>query len=87
MLIGGHVSPAGGLPNAHARGVERECDAIQVFHQSPRAWRPTRHKPEDIERFRELMAAAPVRSVVIHAVYLINCASREPRSGPSRSPR
>lgn len=78
MLIGGHVSPAGGLPNAHARGVERECDAIQVFHQSPRAWRPTRHKPEDIERFREVMAAGPVRSVVIHAVYLINCASREP---------
>jgi len=77
MLIGGHVSPAGGLPNAHARGVERGCDAIQVFHQSARGWRPTRHKPEDIERFRELMADGPVRSVMIHAVYLINCASRE----------
>ncbi len=77
MLIGGHVSPAGGLPNAHARGVERECDAIQVFHQSPRAWRPTRHKPEDIERFRELMADGRLRLFVIHAVYLINCASSE----------
>ncbi len=78
MLIGGHVSPAGGLPNAHARGVERSCDAIQVFHQSPRAWRPTNHREEDIERFRELMAEGPVRSLAIHAVYLINCASRDP---------
>lgn len=78
MLIGGHVSPAGGLPNAHARGVERGCEAIQIFHQSPRAWRPTRHRDEDIERFNELMADGPIRSIVIHAVYLINCASKEP---------
>ncbi len=77
MLIGGHVSPAGGLPNAHARGVERGCEAIQVFHQSPRAWRPTNHREEDVERFRELMAAGPIRSFLIHAVYLINCASRD----------
>ena len=77
MLIGGHVSPAGGLPKAHARGVERGCDAIQVFHQSPRAWRPTNHREEDIERFRELMADGPIESFLIHAVYLINCASRD----------
>ena len=78
MLVGANVSPAGGLPNAHARGVERECDAIQVFHQSPRAWRPTNHREEDIARFRELMEGGPIRSLVIHAVYLINCASRDP---------
>ncbi|MBA2566394.1 MAG: deoxyribonuclease IV [Thermoleophilaceae bacterium] len=78
MLIGGHVSPAGGLPNAHARGVERGCDAIQVFHQNPRAWRPTNHKQQDVAGFRELMADGPIRSFVIHAVYLINCASRDP---------
>jgi deoxyribonuclease-4 len=78
MLVGGHVSPAGGLPNAHARGVERGCDAIQVFHQSPRAWRPTNHREEDIARFRELMDGGPIRSFVVHAVYLINCASRDP---------
>jgi deoxyribonuclease-4 len=78
MLVGGHVSPAGGLPNAHARGVERGCDAIQVFHQSPRAWRPTNHREEDIEHFRELMADGPVRAFTIHAVYLINPASGDP---------
>ena len=78
MLIGGHVSPAGGLVNAFHRGVERDCDSIQIFNQSPRAWRPTNYREDDIAEFRELLATGPVRSVVIHAVYLINCASKDP---------
>ena len=77
MLIGAHVSTAGGLVNAHERGVERGCEAIQVFNQSPRMWRPTRWKDDDIAAFRELMEDGPIKSVVIHAVYLINCATKD----------
>ena len=77
MLIGAHVSTAGGLVNAHERGVERGCKAIQVFNQSPRMWRPTKWKQPDIEAFLELMAGGPIRSVVIHAVYLINPATKD----------
>jgi deoxyribonuclease IV len=77
MLIGAHVSTAGGLVNAHQRGVERGCAAIQVFNQSPRAWRPTRWKPDDVAAFRELMADGPIKSVLIHAVYLINPATKD----------
>ena len=36
MLIGAHVSTAGGLVQAHERAVERGCEAMQVFNQSPR---------------------------------------------------
>jgi deoxyribonuclease IV len=78
MLIGAHVSTAGGLVNAHARGVEIGADAIQVFNQSPRMWKPTRWKDDDVAAFRELMADGPIESVVIHAVYLVNCASKDP---------
>ncbi len=78
MLIGAHVSTAGGLVNAHARGAEIGADAIQVFNQSPRMWRPTRWKDDDIDAFLELMDDGPIRSVVIHAVYLVNCASKDP---------
>jgi deoxyribonuclease IV len=77
VLIGAHVSTAGGLVNAHERGVERGCEAIQVFNQSPRMWRPTRWKDDDIAAFRELMHDGPIQSVVIHAVYLINCATKD----------
>jgi deoxyribonuclease IV len=75
MLIGAHVSPAGGLPKAIERGVQRGCRAIQIFNQSPRMWRPTTYGEEDVAAFREAMAASPIDAVLIHAVYLLNCAS------------
>jgi deoxyribonuclease-4 len=77
MLIGAHVSTAGGLDKAIERGVERGCESIQIFHQSPRMWRPTNYGPDDFAAFREAMEASPVEAVVIHAVYLINCASKD----------
>jgi deoxyribonuclease IV len=77
MLIGAHVSTAGGLANAIERGEERGCESIQIFHQSPRMWRPTKYGEEDFAAFGEAMAASSVEAVVIHAVYLINCATRD----------
>jgi deoxyribonuclease-4 len=77
MLIGAHVSTGGGLPNAIERGRERGCESIQIFHQSPRMWRPTRYGEDDFAAFREAMDASPVEAVIIHAVYLINCATTD----------
>jgi deoxyribonuclease-4 len=77
MLIGAHVSTAGGLDKAIERGVELECESIQIFHQSPRMWRPTKYGEEDFAAFREAMEGSPVEAVVIHAVYLINCATKD----------
>jgi deoxyribonuclease IV len=77
MLIGAHVSTAGGLDKAIERGAERGCESIQIFNQSPRMWRPTKYGEEDFARFREAMAASSIEAVVIHAVYLINCASKD----------
>jgi len=78
VLIGAHVSPAGGLAKAIDRGVERGCRAIQIFNQSPRMWRPTVYGAEDVAAFREAMAPSPIDAVLIHAVYLLNCASEDP---------
>ena len=40
-------------------------------------WRPTKYGEEDFAAFREAMAASSVEAVVIHAVYLINAATRD----------
>jgi len=72
MLLGAHVSTSGGIDKAIDRVESIGGDAVQVFTQSPRAWRPTNHKPEAVERFRERRAEAGVGSVVCHATYLIN---------------
>jgi deoxyribonuclease IV len=77
MLIGAHVSTAGGLANAVDRGVESRSAAIQIFNQSPRMWRPTNYSADDFAEFRAAIADSTIESVTIHAVYLINCASKE----------
>jgi deoxyribonuclease IV len=77
MLIGAHVSQAGGLDKAVTRGVERGCDAIQIFNQSPRMWRPTAYSDDDFAAFRDATKATSIKAVLIHAVYLLNCASED----------
>jgi deoxyribonuclease-4 len=75
VLYGAHVSSAGGISSAVDRADELGCDAIQVFTQSPRMWKPTAHAPEQVERFRARRAEVGLRSVVCHALYLVNLAS------------
>jgi deoxyribonuclease IV len=78
VLVGAHVSTAGGLAKAIERGEERGCESIQIFHQSPRMWRPTNYGEADFAEFNEKMAASKsVEAVIIHAVYLINCATKD----------
>ncbi len=77
MLIGAHVSTGGGLPKAIERAEERRCEAIQIFNQSPRMWRPTRYSDEDFTAFRETMEASRVAVVAIHMIYLINPAAKD----------
>jgi deoxyribonuclease-4 len=77
MLVGAHVSTSGGLDRAVERGTALGAHAIQIFNQSPRAWRPTQYGEEDFARFREAMAASEIGAVLIHAVYLLNCASED----------
>ena len=77
MLIGAHVSQAGGLQTAVQRGLERDCDAIQIFNQSPRMWRPTAYSEDDYVEFRQAIKGTQIEAVLIHAVYLINCASED----------
>jgi deoxyribonuclease-4 len=77
MLVGAHVSTSGGLEKAVARGVERGAQAIQIFNQSPRMWRPTAYGEEDFAAFRAALGASGIDAVLIHAVYLLNCASED----------
>jgi len=65
------------LVNAHERGVEVGAQAIQIWGQSPRMWKPTRWKDADVAQFGERMEDGPIGAVVIHAIYLINCASTD----------
>jgi deoxyribonuclease IV len=77
MLIGAHVSTGGGLLRAIERAKDLRCDAIQIFNQSPRMWRPTRYSDDDFAAFRETIKGSRVKSVAIHMIYLINPAAKD----------
>lgn len=77
MLYGAHVSAAGGIHTAIDRAKALRCEAVQIFTQSPRMWRPTEHAEEALERFRAGRERAKIRTVFCHAVYLVNLASTD----------
>ncbi len=60
MLFGAHVSSAGGIDTAIDRIEVIGGDAVQVFTQSPRMWRPTVHAAESLERFKERRVEAGI---------------------------
>jgi deoxyribonuclease IV len=75
VFIGAHVSSSGGIHTAIDRAEAMGADSVQVFTQSPRAWRPTNHPAENFERFKERRAEAGIDGVLCHALYLVNLAS------------
>ena len=69
------MSSSGGIFTAIDRVEAIGGDAVQLFTQSPRMWRPTQHDPSSIERFKDRRTEAGVGYVLCHALYLINLAS------------
>ena len=66
MLIGAHV---GSLKTAVERGVERDCDAVQIFNQSPRMWKPPAYsEDEHFAPFRAALEGTGIEAVLIHGV-------------------
>jgi deoxyribonuclease-4 len=75
VIAGAHVSTSGGIHTAIDRAEAIGADAVQIFTQSPRTWRPTNHDPANFDRFKERRAEAGIQGVVCHALYLVNLAA------------
>lgn len=75
MKIGAHVSTAGGIQTGIGRGEEIACDAIQIFTQSPRMWRPTNYTDAALDGYADAEAASSIDATYCHATYLINLAT------------
>lgn len=75
MLIGAHVSTSGGLLKVLERAEDTRSDAIQLFNQSPRMWRPTKYTAADFAEFRKALPGSRLSAVMIHMIYLVNPAT------------
>jgi deoxyribonuclease-4 len=74
LLLGAHVSIAGGVHYAIRRGEELGCTAIQVFTKNAAQWKANPLSEEDVKKFKRERARAGIL-VVVHDAYLINLAS------------
>jgi deoxyribonuclease IV len=79
VFFGAHVSASGGIHKTLDRAEAMRADAVQLFTQSPRMWRPTNHDPASFEAFKERrqeLGIAP-GGVLAHALYLVNLAASD----------
>ena len=78
ILLGAHVSTAGGVASAPARGAEIGATAIQIFTKTPNQWTEPVLTAEKIADFKKEIKRNKIRAVVSHDSYLINLASPDP---------
>jgi deoxyribonuclease-4 len=78
MLLGAHVSTAGGVSQAPRNGRSIGATAIQVFTRNQRQWACKPLARGEAAAFRQALAGSGVRAVLSHASYLINLASVVP---------
>jgi deoxyribonuclease-4 len=74
-LLGAHVSVAGGLENAFARGLESGCTALQIFTKNANRWQGKPISEDEAAVFRQVWQESGIGPVIAHNAYLINLAS------------
>ena len=76
-LLGAHVSAAGGVENAPARGTAINADAIQIFTANQNQWFPKEPGEENSKEYRKAMKKELPQMTISHASYLLNMGSPE----------
>jgi len=77
MRFGAHVSIAGSVAEAPARGLELGCRTIQIFTKNARQWKAKPLSDEEADQFRAAFASSYIWEVAAHNTYLINMANPE----------
>jgi len=75
LLLGAHISIAGGTHNAPARAKRIGATAMQMFTKMANRWAERACEDEECKLFREALKETDVRAMSAHDSYLINLAS------------
>jgi deoxyribonuclease-4 len=78
ILLGAHVSIAGGTHEAPPRARAIGATAMQIFTKMANRWAERACEDEECMRFRAALADTAVRKTSAHDSYLINLASPDP---------
>ncbi|MCB0091209.1 MAG: TIM barrel protein, partial [Caldilineaceae bacterium] len=75
LLLGAHMSIAGGVSQALDRASSIGSNAVQIFTKNNRQWQGPPVDEVDVVRWQQEMLAQAVDYAVSHASYLINLAT------------
>ncbi len=78
--VGCHVSIGGGLWNAPANAAKLGCESFQIFTRSPHGGPVQPITKETEEKFQAVMKEFGMADFVVHAPYIINFGSPNPRT-------
>ncbi|HUP19241.1 MAG TPA: deoxyribonuclease IV [Gemmatimonadota bacterium] len=78
MLLGAHMSTAGGLATAFERGNALACTAIQIFTSSPRQWKGRDLTASEVEAFARAWEGSSCEVCLAHDIYLTRLGTRDP---------
>jgi deoxyribonuclease-4 len=78
LLLGAHVSAAGGVPEAPPRAQAIRATAMQLFTKMANRWAERECLDDECASFRERLAGSGVGPTMSHDSYLINLASPDP---------
>src|SRR5581483_12395792 len=75
LLLGAHMSIAGGVQKSLYQGASIGCTAIQIFTDSNRRWHAKEFSQKDIDLFKQAQQETGITHIIAHASYLINMGS------------
>jgi deoxyribonuclease-4 len=75
VIIGSHVSVAGGLDKGVARAVDVGCDCIQIFTKNNNQWAAKPFADEAVTAWKTAFADSGLTHPIAHTSYLINMAT------------
>ena len=78
VLIGAHMSVAGGVTRAVERARIHGCEALQIFSKNASRWQAAPLDRAEIRAFRRRVDETGIGPVVSHGSYLINLATEDP---------
>lgn len=77
MLLGAHVSIAGGVSRAFQRAADIGATAVQIFTKNANRWQANPLPDKELQAFAAAWKTSDVTSVIAHDSYLINLAAPE----------
>lgn len=77
ILLGGHISTAGGISKSPERASVFHFGTMQIFSKNQRQWNAKALSEEEVSSFKKEVSKFGLRKMMVHASYLLNMGSSD----------